>query len=107
VPATVLSPDFVNSYLDSHLTERQVNKIQHGFPSPRFWNETSVPLDEIGEDRRLLREVHGKSPVFLYIGVPYCIKTDPGKCGYCLFPVEEFQGNAALENYYGYVEREA
>ncbi|MBH1934175.1 radical SAM protein [Streptomyces sp. AV19] len=103
----MLSTDFVNSYLDHHLGERQVNKIQHGFPSPRYWNELSVPLDEIGEDRRSLRETNGKSPVFLYIGVPYCIQTDPGKCGYCLFPVEEFQGNAALENYYGYVEREA
>ncbi|GGP85471.1 coproporphyrinogen III oxidase [Streptomyces melanogenes] len=103
----MLSPDFVNNYLDSHLGERQVNKIQHGFPSPRFWNETSVPLDEIAEDRIHLREAHGTSPVFLYVGVPYCIQTDPGKCGYCLFPVEEFQGNAALETYYGYVEREA
>ena len=107
MPATVLSPDFVNNYLDSHLGERQVNKIQHVFPSPRFWNETSVPLDEIAEDRIRLREAHGTSPVFLYVGVPYCIQTDPGKCGYCLFPVEEFQGNAALETYYGYVEREA
>lgn len=103
----MLSTDYVNDYLDSHLAERQVNKIQHGFPSPRFWNERTVPLDEIGEDRRRLSEKHGKPPVFLYVGVPYCIKTDPGKCGYCLFPVEEFQGNAALENYYGYVEREA
>ncbi|MGW2815754.1 coproporphyrinogen-III oxidase family protein [Streptomyces sp. NPDC001415] len=103
----MLSPDFVNNYLDSHLGERQVNKIQHGFPSPRFWNETCVPLDEIAEDRIRLREAHGTSPVFLYVGVPYCIQTDPGKCGYCLFPVEEFQGNAALETYYGYVEREA
>ncbi|KPI10147.1 Radical SAM domain protein [Actinobacteria bacterium OK074] len=103
----MLSTDYVNDYLDSHLAERQVNKIQHGFPSPRYWNELSVPLDEIGEDRRFLNEKLGRSPVFLYVGVPYCIKTDPGKCGYCLFPVEEFQGNAALENYYGYVEREA
>lgn len=107
MPATVLSPDHVNSYLDSHLAERQVNKIQHGFPSPRFWNELSVPLNEIGEDRRHLRATGDQSHVFLYVGVPYCLPTDPGKCGYCLFPVEEFTGNAALENYYGYVEREA
>ncbi|GAA1930175.1 coproporphyrinogen-III oxidase family protein [Streptantibioticus ferralitis] len=103
----MLSPDYVNSHLDSHLGQRQVNKIQHGFPSPRFWNELSVPIDEIAEDRRRLREADGPSPVFLYVGVPYCIQTDPGKCGYCLFPVEEFRGNAALEDYYGYVEREA
>ncbi|WP_071376315.1 coproporphyrinogen-III oxidase family protein [Streptomyces sp. MUSC 14] len=103
----MLTPAYVNSYLDSHLAERQVNKIQHGFPSPRYWNELSVPLDEIGEDRLRLRATGDQSHVFLYVGVPYCLPTDPGKCGYCLFPVEEFKGNPALEDYYGYVEREA
>jgi oxygen-independent coproporphyrinogen-3 oxidase len=44
--------------------------------------------------------------VNLYMGVPYCIKTDPGKCGYCLFPVEDFTGYDALEEYFGYLERE-
>jgi oxygen-independent coproporphyrinogen-3 oxidase len=103
-----LDRSFVEEYIDTHLDQRQVNKIQHGFPSPRFWTETSVPLSEIAEDRRALCETGEHcSYVNLYVGVPYCIKTDPGKCGYCLFPVEEFQGNAALENYYGYLQREA
>jgi oxygen-independent coproporphyrinogen-3 oxidase len=103
----VLDPSFVNNYIDTHLDKRQVNKIQHGFPSPRYWTELNVPVEEIGEDRREVREANRASYVNLYVGVPYCIKTNPGKCGYCLFPVEEFQGNAALENYYTYVEREA
>ncbi|UNO43024.1 radical SAM protein [Streptomyces sp. MST-110588] len=103
----MLDSGFVNSYIDSHLDKRQVNKIQHGFPSPRYWTDLSVPVEETGEDRRRIRAAKRDSYVNLYVGVPYCIKTDPGKCGYCLFPVEEFQGNAALENYYGYVEREA
>jgi oxygen-independent coproporphyrinogen-3 oxidase len=103
----MLDSGFVSSYIDAHLDKRQVNKIQHGFPSPRYWTETSVPVAEMGSDRRRLREAGQTSPVNLYVGVPYCIQTDPGKCGYCLFPVEEFQGNAALENYYTYVQREA
>ncbi|MBO0804721.1 MAG: radical SAM protein [Nocardiopsaceae bacterium] len=103
----MLDSGFVNDYIDSHLDKRQVNKIQHGFPSPRYWSELSVPMDEIAEDRHRARKMNPRSVVNLYVGVPYCIRTNPGKCGYCLFPVEEFQGNAALENYYTYVEREA
>jgi oxygen-independent coproporphyrinogen-3 oxidase len=106
----MLTAAFVKDYLDSTLEQRQVNKIQHGFPSPRYWNESTVPMDELTEDRR--HRLRGgptaqNAQAFLYMGVPYCIKTDPGKCGYCLFPVEEFRGNDALENYFGYVEREA
>lgn len=103
----MLDATYVKEYVDSHLAERQVNKIQHGFPSPRYWNELSVPVDEITEDRRTLMSAGRQAPIFLYMGVPYCIKTNPGKCGYCLFPVEEFQGNDSLENYYEYLEREA
>ncbi|WP_329370006.1 radical SAM protein [Streptomyces sp. NBC_00669] len=103
----MLDSTYVTDYIDSHLEQRQVNKIQHGFPSPRYWTEPTIAADEISEDRRKLREAGQAPDLFLYIGVPYCIKTDPGKCGYCLFPVEEFKGNDALEDYYGYVEREA
>ena len=103
----MLDKDFVNSYIDKHIDKRQVNKIQHGFPSPRYWTEQAIPVDELADDRRRILEAEKASYVNLYVGVPYCIKTSPGKCGYCLFPVEEFQGNAALENYLTYVEREA
>ena len=103
----MLDAKFVNDHIDTHLDKRQVNKVQHGFPSPRYWTDSYVPVKEVGEDRRLIREADRSAPLNLYVGVPYCIKTDPGKCGYCLFPVEEFQGNEALENYFGYLEREA
>lgn len=103
----MLDTEFIESYLDTHLEQRQVNKIQHGFPSPRYWSERTVPMEELGRDRQRVRAAGEQPAVNLYIGVPYCIKTDPGRCGYCLFPVEEFRGNDALEDYYGYVEREA
>ncbi len=100
--------DFARHYIESHVDKRQVNKIQHAFPSPRFWTETDVPVPEVLGDRQWLRSVERGSVVNLYAGVPYCIKTEPSKCGYCLFPVEDFVGNDAIEDYfYNYLKKEA
>lgn len=93
-------------YIETHLDKRQVNKIQHSFPSPRFWTETAVPVEEIITDRQHLQTVGRSSPVNLYVGAPFCIQTAPAKCGYCLFPVEVFTGNKDLERYYDYLRRE-
>lgn len=99
--------DYALNYIENHLDKRQVNKIQHAFPSPRFWGETQVPVQQTLEDRQKLHGMGLGSPVNLYVGVPYCIQTDPGKCGYCLFPVELFTGNIDLEIYFDYLKREA
>ncbi len=99
--------DFALNYIENHLDKRQVNKIQHAFPSPRFWSETDVPVSQTLADRRKLHDMGLGSPVNLYVGVPYCIQTNPGKCGYCLFPVEAFTGNVDLETYFDYLKREA
>jgi oxygen-independent coproporphyrinogen III oxidase len=93
-------------YIENHLDKRQVNKIQHSFPSPRYWTETDVPVHEVLDDRQKLPLMGRGSVINLYMGVPYCIKTNPGKCGYCLFPVEDFAGNDALEGYFEYLKRE-
>jgi len=106
-PTLSIDTDSARQYIEEHLDKRQVNKIQHAFPSPRFWTETDVPVQEVLEDRRRLRTMGGPSVVNLYVGVPFCIRTDPGKCGYCLFPVEDYAGNEALEDYFGYLKREA
>ena len=98
--------NFARDFIERHLDKRQVNKIQHAFPSPRFWSETDVPTKEILDDRQKLHAMGRGTPVNLYVGVPYCIQTDPGKCGYCLFPVEIFTGNIDLETYFGYLKRE-
>jgi oxygen-independent coproporphyrinogen-3 oxidase len=42
----------------------------------------------------------------LYVGVPFCIRTDPDRCGYCLFPVEIFEGAQQLDVYLDHLERE-
>jgi len=99
--------DYALEFIESHLDKRQVNKIQHAFPSPRYWAENDVPVQQTLEDRRRLHSIGAGSPVNLYVGVPYCIQTHPGKCGYCLFPVEAFTGNVDLEIYFDYLKREA
>lgn len=99
--------DFARDFIESRLDKRQVNKIQHAFPSPRFWSEAEVPVKQILENRQKLHAMGRGSPVNLYVGVPYCIQTNPAKCGYCLFPVEAFTGNLDLEIYYDYLKREA
>jgi len=98
--------DYARNYIESHIDRRQVNKIQHAFPSPRFWNETEIPVSQMLADRHKLQARGLGAPVNLYMGVPYCIQTEPGKCGYCLFPVEVFTGNVDLERYFEYLKRE-
>ncbi|MDP7033915.1 MAG: radical SAM protein [Planctomycetota bacterium] len=89
---------WARNYVESHVDKRQVNKIQHAFPSPRFWSNREVPVDQVKENRNRLESVRD-SAISLYMGVPFCIKTDPGKCGYCLFPVEDYTGNASMDDY--------
>jgi oxygen-independent coproporphyrinogen-3 oxidase len=99
--------DHALSFIENNLDKHQVNKIQHSFPSPRYWSDTDVPVSDVLSDRRTLHAAGRGMPLNMYFGVPYCIRTDPGKCGYCLFPVEDFVGNDALEDYFGYLKREA
>jgi oxygen-independent coproporphyrinogen-3 oxidase len=94
-------------FIENNLDKRQVNKIQHAFPSPRYWSETDVPVQDVIKERRALHERGRGMPINLYVGVPYCLQTDPGKCGYCLFPVEVFSGSKDLETYFDYLKREA
>lgn len=44
--------------------------------------------------------------VSLYVATPYCLPTDPDRCGFCLFPSEVFTGQAELETYLRYLQRE-
>jgi oxygen-independent coproporphyrinogen III oxidase len=104
--AYTIGEDEALAFIENNLDKRQVNKIQHAFPSPRFWSETDVPVQDVLADRRMLHSQGRGMPINLYMGVPYCIQTDPGKCGYCLFPVELFTGNIDLEIYFDYLQRE-
>lgn len=95
----------VHAYLDKQMHERQVNKVLHGFPSVRLWQEKDVPIRQFLTDRRDRREQKAGG-LSLYVATPYCPKTDPERCGYCLFPIEVFSGMGQLETYLTYLERE-
>jgi Coproporphyrinogen III oxidase and related Fe-S oxidoreductases len=95
----------VQTFLDSRLEQRQVNRILHGFPSPRFWQPETISIADVMRQRD--RWNHGsQAPFSLYVGLPFCIRTDPDRCGYCLFPVEVFQGSNQIDTYLEYLERE-
>lgn len=95
----------VRSYLDKHRTRRQSNKVLHGHPSPMFWQEQDVPVREVMSQRtRVSRSVRKK--LNLYVGTPYCLPTEPDRCGFCLFPTEVYRDRRQLEVYLEYLKRE-
>jgi len=47
-PATVQA---AHAFLDAHLGQRQVNRILHGFPSPRFWQPGAVSVPDVMRQR--------------------------------------------------------
>jgi oxygen-independent coproporphyrinogen-3 oxidase len=96
----------IQDYIEKKRYGRQVNKILHGFPSPRLWHEKNVPVGEALANKQGARG-SGPNQLWLYISTPYCLKTDPDKCGYCLFPVEVFEGMGQLDKYMQSLEREA
>ncbi len=95
----------IYSYIDSNKKRRQTNKVLHCHPSPLFWNKQDLPLKEIMERRKKsLRSVPKR--LNLYVSIPYCLRTNPEGCGYCLFPHEDYCGMGALDTYLEYLRRE-
>ena len=93
------------AFVEKHRKRRQSNKVLHGHPSPMHWAEQDVPMDAVLRAReRTNREIPKR--VNLYVGTPYCLPTDPDRCGFCLFPTEIYTGQRQLDEYLGYLERE-
>lgn len=90
-------------FIDRNLHTRQVNKILHTFPSPRQWREKDLPAADLLRARAQLGEPR---QIGMYSSVPFCLKTNPDRCGYCLFPVEVFSGIQDLTRYFDYYQRE-
>ncbi|MGW4368283.1 coproporphyrinogen-III oxidase family protein [Nocardia takedensis] len=103
---TTLEQDIASAhkFIERNLSVRQVNKILHTFPSPRQWTERRLPVRDLLRARADLGE---SRDLALYSSVPFCLKTNPDRCGYCLFPVEVFRGNKDLVHYFEYYKREA
>ena len=93
------------AFVDKHRRRRQSNKVLHGHPSPVHWAEQNVPMDDVLRSReRTNRDIPKR--VNLYVGTPYCLPTDPDRCGFCLFPTEIYTGQRQLEEYLDHLERE-
>ena len=55
-------------------------------------------MDAVLRDRgRTNRDIPKR--VNLYVGTPYCLPTEPDRCGFCLFPTEIYTGQQQLEEY--------
>lgn len=103
----MLSRPEASRTVDRLLTRPQVNHILHGFPSLRLWDVGAPEPDPVA-DRRLTAGAGGETvPLDLYVGIPFCLKTDPDRCGYCLFPTEHFERSSQLQAYLALLDREA
>src|SRR5438309_7556822 len=93
-----LSPQ---AYIEAHRHRRHSNRVLHGHPSPLFWRSRNLSVPDIMAART--EEPHRLN---LYVATPYCLPTNPDRCGFCLFPSEVYQRRSQLESYLGYLERE-
>ncbi len=95
----------VDEFLDREEFRRQSNKVLHGHPSPLHWKPLSSPPSLLLEERAACSR-DTSFDVNLYVGTPFCIKTKPARCGFCLFPSEDYEGNRGVEAYLGYLDKE-
>ncbi len=95
----------VNDFLSREEFRRQSNKVLHGHPSPLHWKPLSSPTSLLLEERASYSQ-NTQFDVNLYVGTPFCIKTKPARCGFCLFPSEDYEGNKGVELYLDYLQKE-
>ena len=95
----------VRAYIDRHRARRQSNKVLYGHPSPLFWLDRNVSVPEVMDQRARSATVIRKR-INLYVGTPYCLPTEPDRCGFCLFPSEVYTDRRQLDVYLDYLKRE-
>jgi oxygen-independent coproporphyrinogen-3 oxidase len=69
---------------------RHANRVLHGHPSPTLWLERDIPVNHILEEGARPRGAIRKA-LILYVATPYCLPTQPDRCGFCLFPSEVYR----------------
>src|SRR2546427_8432303 len=93
------------AYIEAHRRRRHSNRVLHGHPSPLLWRSRDLSVPEIMAARAEARRA-APCRLNLYVATPYCLPTNPDRCGFCLFPSEVYQGRSQLDRYLGYLERE-
>jgi oxygen-independent coproporphyrinogen-3 oxidase len=92
--------DAVEEHLSRSVARAPGTKIQYGHPSPRFWRGSDADLPE------LLAALTPGRDLALYLHIPFCVPTDPGGCGFCLFAREDFSSHAIAKRYVASLIRE-
>jgi oxygen-independent coproporphyrinogen-3 oxidase len=95
----------IQDYIETQRTRRQSNRVLHGHPSPLFWLDRNVDVSAVMAERAAGQRDVPKH-LNLYVATPYCLPTDPDRCGFCLFPSEVYQGRHQLDTYLQYLARE-
>jgi len=93
------------AYIDAHRGRRHSNRVLHGHPSPVLWRQTDISVPDLMRARASDLNSAPKR-LNLYVATPYCLPTNPDRCGFCLFPSEIYEGRPQLDRYLGYLERE-
>ncbi len=99
------TPLDIKQFIEKEKNRRQSNKVLHAHPSPMYWKELGVSTESLLQIRANYRE-ETNLPVNLYVATPFCIKTKPAHCGFCLFPSTDYTGNTAVETYLDYLKKE-
>lgn len=95
----------VHDTIEKQRTRRQSNRVLHAHPSPLFWLDRDMSVKEVMIERRMASAAIPKR-LNVYVGTPYCLPTNPERCGYCLFPSEEYRGQHQLDTYLKYLVAE-
>ncbi|KAA1246076.1 coproporphyrinogen-III oxidase family protein [Aquimarina sp. RZ0] len=94
----------IQKFIQKNKLRHLSNKVLHTHPSPAHWLK-NFSYNDIKEN--LLTSEGEKTIVNMYVGIPYCLPTDPPHCGFCLFPTEKYNGKKDTSNYLDYVSKEA
>jgi oxygen-independent coproporphyrinogen III oxidase len=101
--SALLEKSSIASLLSKQIQHRQVNRVLHGHPGVALWDERHFDVAAIMSKRRARRP---NASLKVYVATPYCLPTNPDRCGFCLFPSEEYKGGRQLDEYLGYLGRE-
>jgi oxygen-independent coproporphyrinogen-3 oxidase len=99
-----LSPQQVQEFLAKNKERHLSNKVLHAHPSPAHW-VTDFDMQPV--ESSLAHRPTEDASVNMYMGIPYCLPTDPPHCGFCLFPTEKYQGKSDASGYLDVMAQEA
>ncbi|CVI09778.1 Oxygen-independent coproporphyrinogen-III oxidase [Acinetobacter baumannii] len=94
----------IKNFIQKNKVRHLSNKVLHTHPSPKMWK---TDLKEEENNYFLLNTDAQYKSINLYLGIPYCIPTDPPHCGFCLFPTQDYKGKREMDFYLDFLSREA